>query len=617
MKKTLTLLALTAALMPMIPLEANGELITVNGVKFEREGDWSTATGWFDACKSWDGDSQLCWAATSSNLIAWWQSQNPDYQEDGDPWGVDAVWNVYKNTFENDSGIISKGVKWWFDGTGTGSTSADLQYKDGHISNGGYYKEHLYGGVVEYATPANITTLYSESYNKASSLASTLVGYMRSGYAVGLNFISGQQGHAETLWGIEYDPETQLITRMYISDSDDSLKPGIRTLSIGVLDHGAYQTFYQNDAQKIWEVESFVLLSPTITNDIARLNTYDEDSSTVTLRQNPGNGGYKLPEGVKEIFEVVYDNSRNVETAGSEKLIGRQLTVDAAHDGTHVQTIQVDATQGMNLLEVQKGVTLTAENVVGSGLLTKTGDGTLKLTDKDGSGKIDVQQGVLECGNGTLAEITLTGSKLQGGGKFNKVTVNDSTLAVGNAPDYQQYSGGSLTLSQATLEFYIDGFTKEASKWNGIGWGSGTYSNLDMSGGSIYVMNTESIDEMNFYLGGSALEALLQDGSFTLGLITGIQNSYFMPDYEDLVANTHFYVSDAAEAIAGTSWLGGEDLTNHFSVKYEYVQSYDWGPWQVNMVGTYTGVTPPIPEPSTSTLSLLTLASLCARRRRK
>ncbi len=618
MKKTLTILALVAALMPMMPLTANGELITVNGVKFEQEGVWSTATGWFDANKSWSGDGLLCWAATSSNLIAWWQSQNPDYREEGDPWGVDEVWDVYKNSFVNDGGIISKGVQWWFDGTGIGTTDADLKYKDGHVSDGGYYAEHLYGGKVEVATPANITTLTSKEFNQATTLANTLVKYMRDGYAVGLNFISGKKGHAETLWGIEYNPDTQLITRLYISDSDDSLKPGIRALSMGVLQHDGYQAFYQNDSQEIWEIESFVLLSPTITNDVARFNVYNAESGEVTLRQELESSGYKLPADTKSFNKIVYDNSRNVEI---KRPVNRHLTVDEAHDGAHIGTVQVDATQGLNLLEVQKGVELTVENVAGSGLLTKTGEGTLKLTDKDGGGKIEVQEGVLECANGTLAKITLNGGKLQGGGKFNQVTVNGGTLAVGNAPDYQQYSGGGvLTLKQAALEFHIAGFSKEASKWNGSGWGSGTYSNLDMDGGQIYLMEDDRIDEINFYLGGSALEALLQDGSFTLGLITGIKNSYFAPDYDyaDLAANTHFYVSDDAEAIAGTTWLGGEDLTNHFTVKYEYVQSYYSGPYQVNMVGTYTGVTPPaVPEPATSTLSLLALASLCARRRRK
>lgn len=207
-------LALIAALTPLSPLTARGELITVKGIEFVEEGNWSTATGWFDASKSWSGDGLLCWAATSSNLIAWWQSQNPDYQKEGDPWGVDAVWDIYKNTFINDGGIISKGVEWWFDGTGTGSTSAELQYKTGAVSSGGYYRDHLYGGVVEKnVTPANITTLRSASYNQATTLASTLVDYMRNGYAVGLNFISGKQGHAETLWGIEYDTDTQLIER--------------------------------------------------------------------------------------------------------------------------------------------------------------------------------------------------------------------------------------------------------------------------------------------------------------------------------------------------------------------------------------------------------------------
>ena len=635
MKKTLTLLALTtAALMPMMPLTANGELITVNGVKFEQEGVWSTATGWFDANKSWSGDGLLCWAATSSNLIAWWQSQNPDYREEGDPWGVDEVWDVYKNSFVNDGGIISKGVQWWFDGTGIGTTDADLKYKDGHVSDGGYYAEHLYGGEVEVATPANITTLTSMEFNQATTLANTLVKYMRDGYAVGLNFISGKKGHAETLWGIEYNPDTQLITRLYISDSDDSLKPGIRALSMGVLQHDGYQAFYQNDSQEIWEIESFVLLSPTITNDVARFNVYNEESGEVTLRQELESSGYKLPADTKSFNKIVYDNSRNVEI---KRPVNRHLTVDEAHDGAHIGTVQVDATQGVNLLEVQKGVELTVENVAGSGLLTKTGEGTLKIA-KDTNTSINVKAGVMELNgdasaftgavtvdggtllseNGALGDITLNnGGTLQGSGKFKNVTVNGGTLSVGDAPAQQKFTDkGVLTLSQATLEFYVAGWERYASSLYGTGWSSGTYSNIDMSGAN--KLDVQSIDSIIFYVGGDALKALSTRNSLTLDIVDGINSYNFqLSMLEDMAANTKFIVAEGAPN--DTNWQAGQDITQYINFEYKFNDnSWMYMPNSISLVGSFTGATPPaVPEPTTSTLSLLALASLCARRRRK
>lgn len=609
MKKTLTLLALTtAALMPMMPLTANGgEDHFVQGITFQEAGNWNTATGWFDANKAWDVDGLQCWAATCSNMIAWWQTQN-GYENVN----LTSIWNEYRSTFVNDGGIIYEGVIWWLDGTGAGSENWQNHLKAGVTGPGGaHYTEYLDKGLVQRTGVDDIAIISSSVYD-AAAFSKQLVAYIERGYCVGANFTKNSQGHAKTIWGVSCD-DNGLITALYMSDSDDHARgtPDVAQIQIEPI-----TTRYVDDTLRLalanspnWSLESVVVLNSRLSNDTHYFNILDENNNII-MKQNVDGEGYTLKAETQEVNDIIYDGSRG------EQAPERLLTVEADHSA---KTVQVNATYGLNLLEVQQEVTLTVENVAGSGLLTKTGEGTLKLTDKDGGGKIAVQEGVLECGNGTLAEITLNGGKLQGGGKFNKVTVNGGTLAVGNAPDYQQYSGGGvLTLSQAALEFHIDGFNKEASKWNGYGWGSGTYSNLDMYGGQIYLMEDDRIDEINFYLGGSALEALLQDGSFTLGLITGIKNSYFAPDYADLAANTHFYVSSDAEAIAGTTWLGGEDLTNHFTVKYEYVQSYDWGPWQVNMVGTYTGVTPPaVPEPTTSTLSLLALASLCARRRRK
>lgn len=103
MKKTLAILALAAALMPMVPLTAKSDVNHfVQGINFQEAGNWNTATGWFDANKEWDGVENLqYWAARCSNMIVWWQSQNGYENVD-----LKSIWNDYRSTFVNDGGII-------------------------------------------------------------------------------------------------------------------------------------------------------------------------------------------------------------------------------------------------------------------------------------------------------------------------------------------------------------------------------------------------------------------------------------------------------------------------------------------------------------------------------
>lgn len=102
MKRTLSLLALIAALMPLSPLTAEGEtrIVTVKGVTIDAE-NIGNSTGFFDSEKDWDIDYLLCWAAASSNLVAWWQSQNPDYVPENTPDTHADIWDTYRYNFKN------------------------------------------------------------------------------------------------------------------------------------------------------------------------------------------------------------------------------------------------------------------------------------------------------------------------------------------------------------------------------------------------------------------------------------------------------------------------------------------------------------------------------------
>ncbi len=470
MKRTLSLLALIAALVPLSPLTAEGtEQHIVQGITFQNPGEWGTATGWYDANKSWydKDDSLLCWAATCSNLITWWQVQNGN-----ETVKLSDVWDEYRDTFVNGSGIIGTGLKWWFDGTGTGSADYELHLKPGVTNPGGHYKENLAGGTVE-TGKQNILTLSTSTYSNATDLSKALTSYIDKGYAVGVNFISGQLGHAETIWGVECD-ENGLITTLYLADSDDTKNkpdiPAIRTEPVIVKELGGKQVLALEYSQN-WSVESVVVLTPTLSNDVKYLN-YVDDNANVILKQKVG-AGYTLPEGTESINNIVYD-------------------------GLHAGEIQAAPTSGTNLLEVMEGVTLTARDVTGPGTLVKTGKGTLEIGNSQTS--IEVRGGTLASG-GTLSDIVVNGGELEADGTFMNINVQQGTLAVGGEKPGCVTVKGTLTLSNANLEFFVGGWETKASANDG--WDSGTYSWIDMGYGQRFsVKGEDGIKSIVIHVGG-------------------------------------------------------------------------------------------------------------------
>lgn len=641
MKKTLTLLALTtAALMPMMPLGAKGGTSTywVTGIELADNNDWTTATGWLDANKRWGSysDGLLCWAATCSNLATWWQQQNAEFIPERAPTELADVWNTYRLTFENKGGDIGQGLHWWLDGDYGKGLARELKPRIGdfvyyeatlEVEDGGFYKDSLWQGLVE---NQDLYTISSVGSN-LKAMSSSLVSAINQGYGVGLSWVtpsslteSGTMGHAVTVWGVDYDTESGLLTALYLTDSDDD---ETKLTKVGVQPNSDRSSFVKSGSTNS-SIESFTVLNSHLKNDLNYFNYQDKDSHDITMKQTVNGEGYTISDEQQEIHNIKFDGSRGA--------VERKLKVEANNTAGK---ICVDATQGVNWIDVQEGVTLTADEVIGSGALTKTGQGKLKVSSdstaalvvKDGvlelcgaaaatTAAITVDGGTLLCENGTLGEITLnSGGTLHGGGIYKNVTVNGGTLAVGNSPGQQQIKD-TLTLTHAHLEFYVAGWERAASL-NDASWDSGTYSNIDMGYGKKFSMKTEDgIDSINIYVGGDALDALSTTGTFSLNLISDINSFDFYDSYlASMQGKTQFFVSDEAEALANTTWQAGQELTDYIDFRYIFEDNSTWySPSNIKLVGTFKGVAAPeVPEPATSTLSLLALAGLCARRRRK
>ena len=226
------------------------------------EGVTSTS-GWYDVNKmgngTLNGDINMCWAAASANMIQWWQDR---YVAAGNSLPASAVtgpgtvyvasagrkyelaiMDMYHSQWNNDKGChTTESIPWYFEGVNYGQT-ATAGSQAYPLTDGGYWKDvwssiypHLYHG---YSYMFGwYTGLYTAEYTayehwgEGSSLSGTqrhkrfselLVQFIDRGITsmtITLNK-NGGLNHATTVWGYEIDNATGLLSRLWITDSDD------------------------------------------------------------------------------------------------------------------------------------------------------------------------------------------------------------------------------------------------------------------------------------------------------------------------------------------------------------------------------------------------------------
>lgn len=220
-------------------------------------------SGWYDVNKKGNGqtngDINMCWSASCANIIQWWQDR---YVEAGNtlPAGAItgpgttyelAIMEAYHELWDNSrGGTTSHGITWYFEGRNIMKEATPGTHAQPLDANsGGYFADiwesqilpntyHDYNyvivpGIVEYNNL--ITNEYNNYYEwgKGSSLpknerlkhfSQMVVDFMDKGVvslAVALAANLGSLHHATTLWGYEIDNATGILTKIWITDSDD------------------------------------------------------------------------------------------------------------------------------------------------------------------------------------------------------------------------------------------------------------------------------------------------------------------------------------------------------------------------------------------------------------
>lgn len=196
MRKTSIIFALAFALGIMLPFSS---------AKAKRVQYWakgvSVEGGWYNTFQFTNG----CWAAVSSNMIAWWQDRIKErYIYTGKCWDPEEINREFDcNSYFNDNGdYVFKALDWYLK-----ETHPTIVY-----SRTGLYQNYL--SVGDYDNPIIFTRGYINSNEEI--LTDVLLRYFTTG-----NYIAQirDNNHAWTLWAIEVDTETNTITRIWVTDS--------------------------------------------------------------------------------------------------------------------------------------------------------------------------------------------------------------------------------------------------------------------------------------------------------------------------------------------------------------------------------------------------------------
>ena len=249
-------------------LTITAEEVTATGKTIVFAEGVTLTSGWYDVNKKAAGDNgdiNMCWAAASSNMIQWFQDRYkaagktlPAGATDGP--GVTTygkygayeleLMNVFHSQWDNSrGGHMSESIPWYFEGVLNGGEYASPGSQAVPKTPGGFWKSiwatevypNIYHGYDKIVVPGTIEyldtyiTVFNNYYLWGNG--SDLVGKERlkffsdlvvkafehgmAGLTINLGATLAAASHAVTLWGYEIDNATGLVTRLWITDSDD------------------------------------------------------------------------------------------------------------------------------------------------------------------------------------------------------------------------------------------------------------------------------------------------------------------------------------------------------------------------------------------------------------
>lgn len=232
-------------------------LISVLIVQVKADEVWARGvnknSGWYDYNKTIANtdDDNLCWAASASNVINWWQDRYPNvFPAEGVP-EDEEVWETYQAAAErDDGGEVKNALQWWLVGEYSAEAvqqdnkwyatrygyylSSDFQSEEGAvIQNSDFTQPNAFEGYIAPLPGVTVTDWYSAvraclQYKNILTLTpGELIANLLEGNAISLSIMDTTMkiSHAITLWGADYtknEDESYTINTLWLTDSDDA-----------------------------------------------------------------------------------------------------------------------------------------------------------------------------------------------------------------------------------------------------------------------------------------------------------------------------------------------------------------------------------------------------------
>lgn len=587
-----------------------------NGVMTFGKTELQASTRFYDSQKGWVagysyGDSYMCWAHTASNMIQYWQSYygvfykgksalpyGSDYQRTlynvmnpsnspviTDPMRINVMKALYNSGFSNMGGEVASGTNWFF-------TWVDSQ--------GGYYSDY-FGSVHSGQSNTNGQTATITGINSLSGLKTALLPALgiteangsytqtEAGLIAHLNVTDGTNPHTLTCYGLTTHADGS-IKSVIIADSDDCRLPSYEGTTGSTGTAGTYtpkltQLYLQTDST-------------------GKLMLYTDESCNTPFISGysyyvAGITQINTPEVLQNMLAEYSDtaNEAQVWNGGATEWVSQQSSTEKLPTESTGWDVHVD---GDNIDEEHKGYYHTYSTDGRSVRFDNHAAAdkrSLTITGTVAAESIEVAAAGYEFKAGVQAELK-SGARLtvrSMASLHSQVALNLSDLTLESGAELS--SGQVITVSGV----FHAGLQPTAATFNArstITPASSINADLDLTGASSIILDgTVNMNGHRLYL--------LADAPITLNYDSASYDIPFFSNVSELLI-----VNANGQKIELTP---GSDVTEYLNVYSNEIPLQD-----ISIIYTSAGhISLSIPEPNITTLSLLSMSLLIARRRRK